>query len=140
MTSATDDLGHPVEVVRPARRVVSLVPSLTEALAGTRPEALVGATDWCTHPPDLDVPRVRGTKNPDRAAIAALQPDLVVANREENRRLDVERLRAAGVAVWVTVIEDVLGALRSMHRLVTEGLGWGRPTWLEEAEAAWSQL
>src|SRR3954454_913895 len=107
MTSATDDLGHPVEVVRPARRVVSLVPSLTEAIAATRPEALVGATDWCTHPADLAVTRVRGTKNPDRAAIAALQPDIVLANREENRELDVRSLREAGIAVWVTEIETV---------------------------------
>src|SRR3954451_13929778 len=100
-----DDLGGPVRLERPPRRLVSLVPSLTEALAVTVPDRLVGATDWCTHPADLDVQRVRGTKNPDRAAIVALRPDLVVANREENRRLDVERLRAAGLPVWVTVIE-----------------------------------
>src|SRR5215210_5622440 len=104
MTVATDDLGQTVEVVRPARRIVSLVPSLTETIAVTRREALVGATDWCTHPADLDVSRVRGTKNPDRAAIAALEPDLVLANREENRELDVQRLRDAGIPVWVTVI------------------------------------
>ena len=65
-----DDLGHPLGLDRPPRRIVSLVPSLTEALAVTVPERLVGATDWCTHPADLDVARVRGTKNPDRAAIA----------------------------------------------------------------------
>ena len=54
--------------------MVSLVPSLTESVAVTRPDALAGATIWCTHPADLDVPRVRGTKNPDLAAIAALRP------------------------------------------------------------------
>ena len=91
-----DDRGTLVELPRPPRRVVSLVPSLTEALAVTVPDRLVGATDWCTHPADLDVARVRGTKNPDRAAIAALAPDLVIANQEENRQLDVQRLRAAG--------------------------------------------
>src|SRR5690349_22846958 len=100
-----DDLGTPLHLDGPAARVVSLVPSLTEAIAATRPEALVGATDWCTHPADLDVSRVRGTKNPDRAAIEALEPDVVLANREENRELDVARLRAAGIAVWVTEIE-----------------------------------
>ena len=66
-----DDTGFPVRADRPVGRVVSLVPSLTESVAVTRPEALAGATDWCTHPADLDVPRVRGTKNPDLAAIAA---------------------------------------------------------------------
>ena len=117
MSTARDDLGHPVPVTGPARRVVSLVPSLTESVAVTRPEALAGATDWCTHPADLDVPRVRGTKNPDLAAIKALRPDLVLANQEENRRLDVERLRAAGVPVWVTVIRTVDQALDSLQRM-----------------------
>ena len=49
-----DDLGHSVSVRLPARRVVSLVPSLTESVAVTRPDALAGATIWCTHPGDLD--------------------------------------------------------------------------------------
>ena len=133
-----DDLGHPVDVPRPARRVVSLVPSLTEAIAVTRPEALAGATDWCTHPADLDVPRVRGTKNPDRGAIAAIGPDLVIANREENRELDIDRLRAAGVPVWVTVIETVDQAFASMRRMFVDALGWDVPGWLVEAERVWA--
>lgn len=134
-----DDLGHPVAPTRPARRVVSLVPSLTEAVAATRPDALVGATDWCTHPADLDVTRVRGTKNPDRAAIAALRPDLVIANREENRELDITRLRDAGIPVWVTVIETVDEAFASMRRLMTEALGWEVPDWLLRAERVWAE-
>lgn len=138
-TSAEDDLGHPTSLDRPARRIVSLVPSLTEAIAATRPAALVGATDWCTHPADLDVPRVRGTKNPDRAAIAALEPDLVLANREENRELDIRRLRDAGIEVWVTVIETVDEALTSMRRMFADGLGWDLPDWLDEAAAVWAE-
>ncbi|MFI5430269.1 helical backbone metal receptor [Aeromicrobium sp. UC242_57] len=134
-----DDLGHPVSRHAPARRIVSLVPSLTEAMAATRPEALVGATDWCTHPADLDVTRVRGTKNPDRRAVLALKPDLVIANREENRELDITRLRDAGVQVWVTVIETLDEAFASMRRMFTDGLGWDVPDWLVEAEAAWQR-
>lgn len=132
-----DDLGAEVDVPLEARRVVSLVPSITEALAATRREAVVGATQWCTHPGDLDVVRVRGTKNPDRAAVEALRPDLVVANQEENRELDVRRLRAAGVAVWVTRIETVEEALASLRRLFDEALGWGVPAWLDDATRAW---
>src|ERR1700692_5046392 len=98
--SDRDDLGQPVTSTRPARRVVSLVPSLTESVAVTRPGALVGATQWCTHPADLDVPRVRGTKNPDIAAIVGLRPELVLAHQEENRKLDVERLGRGGGPVW----------------------------------------
>lgn len=136
--SVDDDLGVAVDVAHPVRRVVSLVPSLTEAIAATRPEALVGATDWCTHPADLDVARVRGTKNPDRAAIAELAPDLVIANQEENRELDVKRLRAEGIAVWVTRIRTLDEAFASMRRLFDPALGWGVPSWLDEAEHAWS--
>jgi ABC-type Fe3+-hydroxamate transport system substrate-binding protein len=133
-----DDLGAPVPLAGPPVRVVSLVPSLTEAIAATCPERLVGATDWCTHPADLDVTRVRGTKNPDRAAVVALRPDLVVANQEENRELDVRRLREAGVPVWVTRIESVPEALASMRRLLTEAFGVETPAWLVEAERLWA--
>ena len=133
-----DDLGHPVDLSSPVRRVVSLVPSLTEAIAVTRREALVGATDWCTHPADLDVTRVRGTKNPDRRAIMAIAPDLVIANREENRELDITRLREAGVPVWVTVIETVDQAFASMRRMFVDALGWDVPDWLVEAERVWA--
>src|SRR3984885_8953476 len=122
-----DDLGYPVRLARPARRVVSLVPSLTESVAVTRPEALAGATIWGTHPAGLDVPRVRGTKNPDLAAIAALRPDLVLANQEENRRVDVERMRAAGTAVWVTAIRTLDEAFASLRRMFSEVLGWMGP-------------
>ena len=134
---ARDDLGTRVDVPQPVRRVVSLVPSLTEAIATTQREALVGVTDWCTHPADLDVTRVRGTKNPDVAKIIELSPDLVVANQEENRQLDVRRLREANVPVWVTVIESVPEAFASMSRLFDEGLGWRVPPWLDDARRAW---
>ena len=132
-----DDLGAEVALDRPPERVVSLVPSLTEAIALTAPGVLVGATNWCTHPAGLEVARVRGTKNPDRAAIAALRPDLVVTNQEENRRVDVERLRSAGIPVWVTRIDGIDDALGSMTRLFREGFGLREVSWLEEAREVW---
>ena len=134
-----DDLAYAVSVPREPRRVVSLVPSITEALATSCRERLVGATDWCTHPSDLAVQRVRGTKNPDLKAIAALRPDLVVANKEENRELDVRRLRAEGIPVWVTDIETVPGALDSLGRLFAEVLDLGTPDWLAAARNEWDR-
>ncbi|WP_374970355.1 helical backbone metal receptor [Terrabacter sp. BE26] len=134
----SDDLAYAVSFPAPPRRVVSLVPSITEALAATCPERLVGATDWCTHPSNLAVQRVRGTKNPDRAAIAALRPDLVVANKEENRELDVQRLRADGIRVWVTDIETVPGALDSLERLFVDVLDVDTPGWLSAAREEWA--
>ncbi|MEU3465017.1 helical backbone metal receptor [Streptomyces sp. NPDC006733] len=126
---------------RPAvRRVVSLVPSLTEAVAESAPELLVGATDWCTHPAGLDVVRIGGTKNPDTARITALAPDLVIANEEENRAPDLAELRAAGVPVLVTEIRDLDQAFTELHRVLVYGCGLDRPGWLDAAEAAWRAL
>ena len=137
LTLPLDDLGTPVPIPARVSRVVSLVPSLTEAIAVSYPGLLVGATEWCTHPADLDVRRVRGTKNPDWRAIVDLAPDLVIAAMEENRELDVRRLRDAGIPVWVTRIESVPEALASMRRLFEEGLGRPVPHWLGEAEDEW---
>jgi ABC-type Fe3+-hydroxamate transport system substrate-binding protein len=133
-----DDLGHPVPVPAVVGRVISIVPSLTEAVAVTAPGLLAGATDWCTHPADLDVPRIRGTKNPDVAAIVALAPDVVVANEEENREVDLQALRSAGLAVWVTRIRTVPEAFVSLRRMLTLACRCESPDWLARAEAAWA--
>src|SRR6185312_6551957 len=125
---ARDDTGAVVPLAGPPQRVVSLVPSLTETVAATAPTRLAGATDWCSHPAGLDVPRVRGTKN----------PDLVLANEEENRPADLAALRAAGVAVWVTVVRTVDQALTSLRRMLTVACGLPVPGWLDEAAAAWA--
>ncbi|MGA4990923.1 helical backbone metal receptor [Nonomuraea bangladeshensis] len=132
-----DDIGVPVTVPETVRRIVSLVPSLTEAVAATVPGALVGATDWCSHPADLDVARVRGTKNPDVEAIVRLRPDVVLANEEENRPADLEALRAAGLAVWVTRIETLEQAFASLERMFLHACRTARPAWLDAAEDAW---
>lgn len=134
-----DDMGFRMQPRLPARRVVSLVPSLTESVAMSRPGALVGATDWCTHPAGLVVERVRGPKNPNIAAIVALKPDVVLASQEENRRKDVQALRAAGINVWVVVICSVVEAFTSLRRMFADALGWPIPAWLPPAERAWAQ-
>jgi ABC-type Fe3+-hydroxamate transport system substrate-binding protein len=121
----------------PPRRVVSLVPSLTEAIAATDATLLAGATDWCTHPAGLDVARVGGTKWPDVARVLDLRPDLVVANAEENRDEDVAALRAAGLPVWVTAPATVDQALDSLDRLCAV-LDRPSPTWLSAARAVWA--
>ncbi|MCX5113738.1 helical backbone metal receptor [Streptomyces sp. NBC_00378] len=121
-------------------RVVSLVPSLTEAVAVTAPGLLVGATDWCTHPAGLAAARIGGTKNPDVPAVLALGPDLVVANEEENREPDLAALRAAGTEVLVTEIRTLDQAFEELDRVLVTACGLARPRWLDEAEAAWAAL
>ncbi|MFF5707002.1 helical backbone metal receptor [Streptomyces sp. NPDC012794] len=122
-------------------RVVSLVPSLTEAVAVTAPGLLAGVTDWCTHPADLgDAVRIGGTKNPDVRAVAELRPDLVIANEEENRAPDLEALRAAGLEVLVTEIRDLPQALSELDRLLVGAMGLERPEWLDRAGEAWADV
>ncbi len=137
MREVSDDTGVPVRLPdHGPSRVVSLVPSLTETLAVSAPGLLVGATDWCTHPADLDVARVRGTKNPDVGAVVALAPDLVVANEEENRPADLQALREHGIAVWTTQVRSVDEAFSSLRRLL-DACGAPERKWLADAENAW---
>ena len=104
------------------RRVVSLCPSITETLVVLDArERLVGATRFCTRPRGAlrGLARVGGTKDPDVAAILALAPDLVLANREENRLEDVARLEAEGVRVRTSFprrVADVPPDVRDLGR------------------------
>lgn len=106
----TDALGRTIALAAPPRRIISLVPSLTEWLftvgAGDR---VVGVTDYCLEPAAAlsALPRLRGTKNPDRDGIAALRPDLVLVEQEENRERDVLALTAMGIPVYATAIRRV---------------------------------
>jgi ABC-type Fe3+-hydroxamate transport system substrate-binding protein len=116
---------------------VSLVPSLTDSVAATAPELIVGATDWCTHPPGLDVRRVGGTKNPRIDDVVALRPDVVLVNDEENRPEDVDELRRRGIGVWLTDYRSVPGAIDGLGEML-EALGVVEPSWLAAARSAWS--
>jgi ABC-type Fe3+-hydroxamate transport system substrate-binding protein len=136
MVSSVDDTGAVVPLAGEPSRIVSLVPSLTEALASSCRAKLVGATDWCTHPADLAVSRVGGTKNPRLEAIVDLAPDLVVANAEENRPPDLDALRAQGIPVWVTDIRTMDQALASIDKLL-RAVGANDTTWLGEAWDSW---
>jgi ABC-type hemin transport system substrate-binding protein len=110
----------PLNFDRAPQRVVSLVPSLTESLfdlgAG---DAVVGITDYCIHPAGrlAGLPRLGGTKNPRVTDIIALQPDLVLANWEENTRPVVDALQAAGVPVWVTLPLTVRETVEMLYTL-----------------------
>ncbi len=116
----TDALGRTVPLTVPPRRIVSLVPSLTEYLfaigAGDR---LVGVTDYCIEPAAAvaTLPKVRGTKNPDRRLISALRPDLLLASKEENRQRDIAAFEAANILVYVTDIQSVGEAVTQLAAL-----------------------
>jgi ABC-type Fe3+-hydroxamate transport system substrate-binding protein len=116
----SDDTGRLIELPGPPRRIVSLVPSVTELICSLGGESrLVGVTSYCTQPRRVvaKLAKVGGTKNPDCERVLALSPDVVLVNSEENRREDYERLVAAGVPVYVTFPADVPEAALSIRRL-----------------------
>jgi ABC-type hemin transport system substrate-binding protein len=102
------------------RRIVSLVPSHTESLhdlgLGDR---VVGRTRFCIHPsPWVDgIPAVGGTKDAKLERILALQPDLVVADKDENPKALVDALQSAGVPVLWSEIDSVPDAAAFLEEL-----------------------
>lgn len=117
-----DASGVALVLGRPPARIVSLIPSVTETLFVLgRGDAVVGCTAYCTEPREglKGMTRVGGEKNPDLAAIRDLGADLVIANMEENRREDVEALRAAGIPVFVTYPRSVEEGIRLVRELAT---------------------
>jgi ABC-type Fe3+-hydroxamate transport system substrate-binding protein len=107
----------------PPKRVVSLVPSITESLFDLGfGGSLVGISDYCTQPAGKvgEITRVGGPKNPDIETIKGLAPDLVIGNPEENNRKAVEGLADAGIPVWLVfpkTVQDGLDMLRQFLAL-----------------------
>jgi ABC-type Fe3+-hydroxamate transport system substrate-binding protein len=123
MIQVPDDTGRIVSLAQPPRRIVSLVPSLTETLFSLGcGDAVVGVTRFCEEPAAAVAqrPKVGGTKNPDCEAIGRLDPDLVLVNAEENRREDFSRLEQMGLNVFVTfpaTLDDTVGLLRRLGQI-----------------------
>ncbi|WP_437276754.1 helical backbone metal receptor [Sorangium sp. So ce375] len=115
-----DDRGRKHEWRTPPRRIVSLVPSDTYSLLrlGAR-DLLVGRTRYCVAPAeDVEgIELVGGTKDADVDRIAALAPDVVVANQEENSKRDIERLDDAGLRVLVSFPKRVADGMAHLARL-----------------------
>src|SRR5260370_20166222 len=101
-------------------RIVSLVPSITEALCMLcLADSIVGVTDFCTAPAQAlrQKARLGGTKNPDLRRVTELRPDLVIVNTDENRLATAQELEALGLKILVTQTDS-----------------------LDQVEAAWTQL
>lgn len=124
MPEFTDQLGRTITLDHPPSRIVSLVPSQTELLA-TLEAPVVGITKFCVHPATWfrELPRIGGTKDIHPEKIATLHPDLIIANKEENDRAQVETL-AAQYPVWISDIHDLPSAL-TMIRSIGDLIGRG---------------
>jgi ABC-type Fe3+-hydroxamate transport system substrate-binding protein len=118
--SITDDLGFRIELEHPPRRIISMVPSWTETVfALGLGECVVGVTRFCVEPAAgvASVAKIGGTKNPDLRLIEELEPDFVIANAEENRREDVEKIRERGVPVFTTYPKTIAGGVEAILKL-----------------------
>ncbi|MGH7458462.1 MAG: ABC transporter substrate-binding protein [Longimicrobiaceae bacterium] len=117
--SVTDDAGRTVSLPRPARRVISLVPSVTDlvvALGGAN--RLAARTDYDSDPRLATLPSVGGGLDPSLEVIASLGPDLVVAWRERTPKL-APRLEELGVPVLLLNTQDTAGVFANIDRLGT---------------------
>ncbi len=124
MISITDQTGHVLHFNSAVNRIVSLVPSLTETLVDMGLDNnICGVTKFCVHPNDLKkrVKIIGGTKNPRLHDIIALNPDLIIANKEENRQDDIKVLRQYA-QVYVSDIKnfgDILEFLKFITRITS---------------------
>lgn len=115
-----DQVGRIVSVRRKPRRIISLVPSQTELLMDLQLEdQLVGVTKFCVHPANIRSEKtiVGGTKKVNYKKISALNPDLIICNKEENTAAMVERLEQ----IAPTYVSDIV-SLDDNYRFI-EDLG-----------------
>jgi ABC-type Fe3+-hydroxamate transport system substrate-binding protein len=127
----TDQLGNCLQFNTIPKRIVSLVPSQSEFLwdLGLEQE-LIGITKFCIHPEKMfkQVRRVGGTKNPNLDKIRALQPDLIIGNKEENEKSIIEQL-SREFPVWMSDVNtpeqalDMMGSLSAIVDRTSQGKG-----------------
>jgi ABC-type Fe3+-hydroxamate transport system substrate-binding protein len=113
MSIFTDQLGNSIEISSLPKRIVSLVPSQTELLFDLGlDEEVIGITKFCIHPGHWfrNKQRVGGTKNVNIEKIKSLQPDLILANKEENVKDQIEALQQIA-PVWVSDVNNLDDAL-----------------------------
>ena len=117
-----DDAGNDVHLKAPARRIVTLAPHSAESLYAAGAGAyLVGTVDYSDYPPAArKVPRIGGYSRLDLEAIVALKPDLVIAWQSGNAAVQVDKLRALGLTIFITqpnLMADVAHQLEQLGQL-----------------------
>jgi ABC-type Fe3+-hydroxamate transport system substrate-binding protein len=122
MPAFTDQLNRTISLDHPPRRIISLVPSQTQLLHALGLEKeVIGITKFCVHPDSWfrHKTRVGGTKDIRSDIIQSLQPDLIIANKEENQQQQIEEL-AANYPVWISdiaTLEDALTMIKALGTL-----------------------
>ncbi len=126
---ATDATGAKIRLAAPARRIVSLAPHITELVyAAGAGDKLVGTVDYGDYPPPAKaLPHVGGYARLDLEAIARLKPDLVLAWVSGNAPADLDRLRALGIAVFVSQPDRIEDVAADIERYATLAGSQGQP-------------
>lgn len=115
----TDQLHRIIQIEKPVERIVSLVPSQTEFLCDIGlGEKLVGVTNYCVHPKNelKKISKIGGTKKLQIDKIKSLKPQLIIANKEENNKADINNLEK-NFPVWISDIKTVEDACKMMEQL-----------------------
>lgn len=119
--SFVDDLGRKIYLAKPARRIISLAPSVTEILFAVGLDAeIVGVTTFCDYPPQAKSKPKIGSSIPNLEAVLGLKPDLVIGNQDFIRPDVLAKLDQLGVPVFLLApktIEDILGHIITVGRL-----------------------
>lgn len=120
-TGITDDTGAQIRLEKPAQRIVSLAPHITETLfAAGAGDRIVGAVDYSDYPEAArKIPRIGGYSRLDLEAIAALKPDLVVGWASGNSSAHIEKLRALGIPVFLVQPRDIDDVAVNLERFGT---------------------
>ena len=119
MIDVIDQLNRKIQLQAPAQRIVSIVPSQTELLfhLGLN-EEVIGITRFCIHPKawHSTKKRIGGTKTVNIDAVKALQPDLIIANKEENTKSQIVELEKIA-PVWISDISRVEQSLDMIEQI-----------------------
>ena len=114
-----DQLNRPIEIESTPKRIISLVPSITELLCDLGLEdRIVGCTKFCVHPQHLRkrISIIGGTKTIHLDRVQQLRPDLIIANKEENTKSDIEHL-ANEYPVWISDVQTRSESLELIRQL-----------------------
>lgn len=123
----TDQINHTIEIPNTPKRIISVVPSQTELLydLGLEKE-VIGITKFCVHPEKWfrNKTRIGGTKNLNIEKIKALNPDLIIANKEENTEAEIKALQQL-FPVWtsdISTLEDSLNMIKAIGEITDKSI------------------
>ena len=114
-----DQIGNTITIPFPPKRIISLVPSQTELLFHLGlDEEIVGITKFCIHPSHQfrSKAKIGGTKQLKLDIIQNLKPDVIIANKEENDKAQIEVLQR-GFPVWISDVKTIPDAIDMIHTL-----------------------